>query len=261
LKKKPRITILNDTVATLLAGKSAGLARRYSNYVGFILGTGTNTAYVSPHAAIKKVPGLPANGAMTINVESGSFGGVPQTELDKVFDATTADAGSYTFEKMISGAYLGGVGRAVLQAAATEGLFSDAAKAALLACAVMPNKDLDDFCANPFETTGVLAAMPLTDDDRRVVMALCKPVFERAALLAAINIAAAVLQTGGGKDPLHPVCATVDGSTYYRNKAVNLRSLVEAHLRDILGRRGVFYDLVQIDDAPMIGAAVAGLTR
>ena len=103
--------------------------------------------------------------------------------------------------------------------------------------------------------------MPLADDDRRAVMALCKPVFERAALLAAINIAAAVLQTGEGADPLHPVCVTVDGSTYYRTKAVNLKSLVEAHLRDILGKRGVHYELIHIDDAPMIGAAVAGLTR
>ncbi|NLG01977.1 MAG: hexokinase, partial [Lentisphaerae bacterium] len=39
-----RVVILNDTVATLLAGKSAGVAKPYSAYVGFILGTGTNTA-------------------------------------------------------------------------------------------------------------------------------------------------------------------------------------------------------------------------
>jgi hexokinase len=39
---KRKAVILNDTVATLLAGKSAGVAKDYSAYVGFILGTGTN---------------------------------------------------------------------------------------------------------------------------------------------------------------------------------------------------------------------------
>ena len=73
LKIKPRITILNDTVATLLAGKSAGLARRYATYVGFILGTGTNTAYVAPHSGIKKVAGLPARSASTRKM-GNSFG-------------------------------------------------------------------------------------------------------------------------------------------------------------------------------------------
>ena len=256
-----RITVLSDTVATLLAGKSAGISRRYSNYVGLILGTGTNIAYVAPNATITKVKNLPPNGAMTINAETGGFTGVPQTEFDRAFDATTKDTGDYTFEKMISGAYLGGLGRFVLQAGAREGFFSAPAKAALLECASLANKDFDDFCANPFSTGGALGAMPFNDGDRRAVMALGKPVFERAAKLAACNICAAVIQTGGGTDPLHPVCVTIDGSTYYRTKAVNLKSLVEQHVRDILGPRGLYADLIQIDEAPVIGAAVAGLTR
>jgi len=256
-----RITLLNDTVATLLAGKSAGISRRYSNYVGLILGTGSNTAYVAPHATILKVPGLPAGGAMAINVESGGFAGIPQTEFDRVFDTTTTNPGAYTFEKMIAGAYLGGLGRAVLQAAASRGFFSPPAARALLDCAALPNMDLDEFCANPFTSFGALAKMPFNDDDRRAAMALCKPVFERAAILAAVNIAAAVLQTGDGADPLHPVAVTIDGSTYYRTKAVNLKSLVEQHLREMLNKRGVHVELLQVEDAPVIGAAVAGLTR
>ena len=256
-----RITLLNDTVATLLAGKSAGIARRYSNYVGLILGTGSNTAYVAPHSTILKVPGLAAGGAMAINVESGGFAGIPQTEFDRAFDTTTTNPGAYTFEKMIAGAYLGGVGRAVFQAAAREGFFSPPAARALLACESLPNKDFDEFCANPFTSFGALAHMPFTDGDRRAAMALGRPVFERAALLAAVNIAAAVLQTGDGEDPLHPVAVTIDGSTYYRTKAVNLKSLVEQHVRGILGRRKIHFELLQVEDAPVIGAAVAGLTR
>jgi len=256
-----RITVLNDTVATLLAGKSAGISRRYSNYVGLILGTGSNTAYVAPHSTILKIPGLAPGGAMAINVESGGFAGIPQTEFDRVFDATTTNPGAYTFEKMIAGAYLGGVGLAVFQAAAREGFFSPPAARALLDCAGLPNMDFDEFCANPFTDFGALARMPFDDNDRRAAMALGRPVFERAAVLAAVNIAAAVLQTGEGADPLHPVAVTIDGSTYYRTKAVNLKSLVEQHLRHILGRREIHFELLQVEDAPVIGAAVAGLTR
>jgi len=67
-----------------------------------------------------------------------------------------------------------------------------------------------------------------------------------------------VLKTGHGRSPLHPVCVTVDGSTYYKTTA--LRSRVEEHVRRILGERGVHAELVRVDDAPLIGAAVAGLT-
>ena len=64
------LRVLNDTTATLLAGKTAGLSRRYSSYVGFILGTGTNTAYLERNARIGKVAGLDPAGSTIVNVES-----------------------------------------------------------------------------------------------------------------------------------------------------------------------------------------------
>ena len=66
------LRVLNDTTATLLAGKTAGLSRRYSSYVGFILGTGTNTAYIERNARIGKVPGLDPAGSMIVNVEAAA---------------------------------------------------------------------------------------------------------------------------------------------------------------------------------------------
>ena len=116
------VRIVNDTVATLLAGKSAGVARHYSSYVGFILGTGTNMAYVERTERIGKAH-LPAGGRMAINVESGNFNGVEQSDFDREMDAALPDTGVGTFEKMISGAYLGRLGLVVLQTAAREGLF------------------------------------------------------------------------------------------------------------------------------------------
>ena len=258
--RRLRMVVLNDTVATLLAGRSAGMSRRYEAYVGFILGTGTNTAYVERHAAIAKVPGLPPGGRMAVNVESGNFARAPRSRFDERFDATTGDPGSYLFEKMISGGYMGGLGLTVLREAAAAGLFSPAAAAAIAALPALSNKDLDDFCHNPFLASGALAALPLTDDDRRSAITLCTPLYARAALFTAVNIAAAVIKTGAGRDPLHPVCITVDGSTFYRTLTASLKSRVEEHLRRILGGHGIFYQLLHVDEAPVIGAAVAGLS-
>lgn len=256
-----RVTVLNDTVATLLAGKSAGVARRYSSYVGLILGTGTNTAYVERNASIRKRHDLDPTGAMIINVESGGFSKAPQSRFDKLFDATTADCGAYTFEKMISGAYLGGLGGTILKEAAKAGLFTPATAQAVLAMPTPSSKDLDLFCYNPYLPPESFAALPLTEDDRRIAVQACTPIYTRAALFAAVNIAAAVIRTGAGQDPLHPVAVNIDGSTYYRTAAASFASRVQGHLRDLLEPRGLHCELIGVEDAPIIGAAVAGLTR
>lgn len=253
------VRIINDTVATLLAGRSVGMARHYSSYVGFILGTGTNMAYIERTERITKAA-LPAGGLMAINVESGNFDGFPQSDFDREMDAPLPDCGSSRFEKMISGAYLGKLGLVVFKTAAREGLFSAPAAKAILAMPDLENKDFDDFIANPFQVGTAFDAIPLNDDDRRMIRDLGTPVLVRAARLTAINIAAAVIRCGEGRDSLHPVCVTIDGSTYYKTKSVQFRSRIEADLRAILEPRGIHYDLISVEDAPTVGAAVAGLT-
>ena len=232
------LRVLNDTTATLLAGKTAGLARRYSSYVGF---------------------GLDPAGSMIVNVESGAFDGAPRSDFDRRAARRWKNPDEGLFEKMISGAYIGDVGLEALRAAAEDGLFSPAAAAVLLKLDALSTKDFDDFVANPFLATGALAAIPFTEDDRRTLMAVGEPLFLRAAALTAVNVSAAVLRTGEGRDPLHPVCVTIDGSTYYKTRTAMFKSRVEQGLRDILGARGVFFDTVFVEDAPMIGSAVAGL--
>lgn len=255
-----RIVVLNDTVATLLAGKSAGVSRRYASYIGFILGTGTNSAYVESHANIRKCPSLDPRGSMIVNIESGSFLKAPQSRFDRLFDAGTVDRGAYTFEKMIAGAYLGGLGGTILREGAKAGLFSPAAGRALDGLAAPSSPDLDRFIQNPHAPPAAFAALPFTDDDRRTALALCLPIYTRAAIFTAVAIAAAAIRSGAGADPLHPVGVTIDGSTYYRTGAASFASRVQEHLRALLEPRRVHCDLLHVDEAPLIGAAVAGLT-
>ncbi len=261
LKKKgfsPKITLLNDTVATLLAGKSVGAPRRYSSYIGFILGTGTNTSYVERNCHITKRSDLDPNGAQAINVESGNFGRCPRGDIDLSFDSLTANPGAYTFEKMISGAYLGGLCLHSLKVAANEGLFSSEGARVVTSIANLSTVEMDAFLRNPFaEGEHPLSRLP--EDDKEVGLRIFIAIVERAALLAAINISAAILKSGGGSSPLHPVCVNADGSTFYKTKDFKLR--VEECLRQILGPREISYEIIRVDDSPLLGAAVAGLTR
>jgi hexokinase len=249
-----KIVLLNDTVATLLAGKSIDSQHTYETFVGFILGTGTNTAYIEQNSKITKCPNLNPDENQAINEEAGDFAKAPRSRIDRMFDRNTAEPGQYTFEKMISGAYLGGLCLTVLKEAARTGLFTATAKDAISNLKEISTIEVDQFLRNPFRR-----AHDITDDDRAIIVHLVSHVVERAAFLTAINISAAILKSDCGKNILHPVGITVDGSTFYKVKGFS--SLVEYYLKTILDNREIYYELLHVENAPLLGAAVAALTN
>lgn len=257
------IAVVNDTVATLLAAKATEGDKTYSSYIGFILGTGTNTAYVEKNANITKMSGLDPAGSMIINAESGAFDKAPQSVFDKAADAKTGNPGIGLLEKMIAGAYLGGVGLEIYKAAAKEGLFSAKAAAALNGLGALETMDFDNFCAS-FKKPGrdnVLDTIFADASDAAMARRLGVPVFERAAVLTAIQLAAFVIKSGEGADPAAPVAINADGSTYYKTRAVPFAAMVKKELDDMLvTRRHVHYEITpQVDDAPMVGAGIAAM--
>ena len=135
-----KITLLNDTTAALLAGASNAIEGRvYSSYVGFILGTGMNAAYIDSEpvaklAGLKDSAGRSAPKSQIIVCESGKFNKLPRSEFDIEFDKTANTPGLYVMEKMCSGAYLGPVGLIALKKAAEDGLFTKPVADAIKAC-------------------------------------------------------------------------------------------------------------------------------
>ncbi|GKB19285.1 putative hexokinase, partial [Tanacetum coccineum] len=97
--------------------------------IAVILGTGTNAAYVEQANAIPKWHGSPPkSGDMVINTEWGNFKSLhlALTEYDSALDVDSLNPGEQTFEKMISGMYLGEILRRVLYRMANEAaLFGD----------------------------------------------------------------------------------------------------------------------------------------
>ncbi len=256
------IAIVNDTVATLLAAKATEGEKTYSSYVGFILGTGTNCAYVEKNRNITKLSGLDPEGSMIINAESGGFNKIETSAFDKAMDAKSGMPGSQIFEKLISGAYLGPIGLEIYKAATKAGLFSAKAGTALRGLRSLETADFSNFCAGGKDAgESVLRAVFADADDAKMARRLGLPVFERAAVLTAVHLAAFVIQSGEGNDPASPVAISVDGSLYYKTRAISFAEMVRRELDELLvRRRNIHYTITpQIDDAPMVGAAIAAM--
>ena len=256
-----RIAILNDTVATLLAGMSASGERTFDSYIGFILGTGSNCCYVESNREITKTSGLDLSGEQIVNVESGSFGKAPRGAIDSLLDESTLDPGMYTFEKMFSGGYFGPLCLKALQEAGRQGLLSGIAAEQLLTATELETKDVNSFLRspqgdNPLATICANAA----DHDGAAVWHVLDGLIERAARVVAVMLSSVVLEADKGADPCRPVCITAEGTTFYELKS--LRERVEAYMRSFLhDRHGRFVEFVHVDDATLIGAAIAGLTN
>ena len=252
-----KIVVLNDTVATLLAGLATGQAFNASSYIGLILGTGTNTAYVEQNANIGKVE--LGEGTQVINTESGAFAAFERGPFDLQLDAESESPNTHVFEKVISGVYMGPLALKLLQALATDSAhLSESGAAALLDMQELTTIHIDNLAADNGRDVGVLADDVFSDADRDVMREVFTAVVRRAALFTAVNLAAAVVKSGAGTDPNSPVCINIDGSTYY--KTYQLEASVQAHLEALLDARGLYCRCIQVDDAPVVGAAIAGLT-
>jgi len=258
-KEPKHVVILNDTVTTLLAGRAASFDRTFESYVGFILGTGTNCAYIESNKNITKKPELDPAKNQIINIESGGFGKGPVGSIDEEFDKSTKNPGEHTFEKMISGAYLGPLSLLTIRKAAQDNLFSAATCEKLSGIKELTTKDISDFLQQPDDGDNPLSA-GIAPDDVDLLLELAERIVDRAAKLTAINLSSAVLKSGKGRDPNRPVCIVAEGTTFY--KLHNLKSRVEFYLTQYLKeQKGKFYEIISVENATLIGAAIAGLTN
>ena len=197
LSKPPQsVKVLNDTVATLLAGCARVGSDQASGYLGFILGTGTNVAC--------------SEAGMLRNAESGEFNRLRRSTADLALDGLTADPGCAVFEKMVAGAYLGNLGLCLFREAARAGLFAEGTEGRLAAIPALETRDLDLFVVGelPAALTNLFAA-----DDLATARELARAVFQRAAHLTAAHLAAFLRRTAS-PDASKPVVITADGSTF-----------------------------------------------
>ncbi|HKK43131.1 MAG TPA: hypothetical protein VJ963_12025 [Bacteroidales bacterium] len=253
-----QIVLLNDTVATLLAGKSASVNKEYDSFIGYILGTGTNGCYIESNRNIVKKGELDQTKSQIINIESGNFSKIYQTDIDSAFDNSTTDPGVHKFEKMIAGGYLGGLCLLALKTAATEDVFSSLASTGILSLNSLSSEEVNNFLSNPSSGSSPLHGCITEKADRENCADIIDNIVDRAAKLVAVSIAAIILKTGKGKSSDRPILITVEGTTFY--KMHNLRKYFEKHLDTYLDSdKKRYYEFTEVKQSSLVGAALAAL--
>ena len=239
------IVLLNDTVATLLAGAIQTNSKdiNFDAHIGLILGTGTNSAYWSAHQPQLSI----------INIESGAFDGYKNTSLDNILDALCSDQGHYLFEKKIAGRYLGNLCLQLLKKAAQANFFSVACTHAIMKHSALETAALNSLLnrqSNMFDAN---------DQDHEIIIFLIETIIKRAALLSAIQLCAAAIKSDGGKKQGNAVAITIDGSTYYQLQ--NYQQRITEQLSLLMKQHAIRYQLLAVNDAPLVGAALAALAN
>ena len=200
-----KVVILNDTVAALFGGMSSLKRYEYSGFAGMICGTGVNTCTAVPVSSIGKLD-IQTEGNMLINLESGLFNGIPQGDIDVLVDRESNNPGEKIMEKMSSGAYLGIICRAELNAAVEEGILPGNIPEALDGIQKIDGSVVDEW-ANGNDSHGIFSRK-----DMEFVSEICRAILQRSAACMCTNIIALMLLTDSGKTPEKPMCICAEGS-------------------------------------------------
>ncbi|XP_021920962.1 hexokinase-1-like [Zootermopsis nevadensis] len=190
------LAVLNDTTGTLIQG--AVLDRR--TVIGLILGTGSNACYMERADRVQHWEGQRhGEKQVIIDIEWGAFGdnGVLdfiKTDYDRKVDDNSLITNSFTFEKYISGKYLGEIVRVILVKLVEDCvLFGGTASDMLLTSgafttsfvSLVEQDTVDDSCDSTSEIFDKLG-LSYDPDDITIVKYVCETVSNRAALLVSI---------------------------------------------------------------------------
>ena len=248
-KLPQKIILLNDTASALLAGISN---KNYSSYIGFILGTGLNAAYLQP---AKSEYNLSKN--QIIVCESAKFGGFKNSEFDIIMDKKSVTPGTSPYEKLCSGAYLGPLALETLQFAAKENLFSEG-----FAKSLSEKKSLSLIEVNSFlsgSDSALFDADGATSEDKAILFEIFDALVNRMAQLASVILAACIIQCEGGKSSESPICVACNGTSFFKTYKVIERT--KDYLAKVLEGKNLYYELLPEEVDITIGTAKAAFTK
>ncbi len=96
--------------------------------------------------------------------------------------------------------------------------------------------------------------------ERGLLYYLSDMIVERAAKLTALTLSATLLKTGAGEDPCRPVCIVAEGSVFWGLHSMKRK--VEYYLKSFLEEQeDRYFEIIRVENASLVGAAIAGLTN
>ena len=257
--KVPSITVLNDTTACLLGGRLLCKEREYGDYIGFVLGTGTNICYYEDNGGITKLPsGTLGKGRSIINVESACFDRLPAGELDESFFMTTKEPSQHRLEKLVSGQYLGALFLHYAKNAASGGAFGEQVKKAVQGMDQLSTAELNAFLEMEDPENRLNKACAGQETDRKKLIDIADFLLERAAVLSVASVAACLERGKAFRKPGAPVLVTAEGTTF--NRCRRLRDKI-IHLADtwIGEEAGVRVHFESPENSVIYGTALAAV--
>ena len=177
-----------------------------------------------------------------------------EDEADKLLDQETNNPGRQLFEKKVGGAYFGDLCYQSIKLA--QGKILELNQGELLENShLITARAISRFLANP-QSEGPFAF--LKDEDKKSLYFLLDEMITRSARAVALQLAAVMLQSNKGLNPLSPICINLDGSTLHKTHA--LLEKLDFFLRlECRQKKGLFYEFTKVEKAPLIGAAMAAL--
>lgn len=265
-------SIINDTTGTLIASNYV----RNDTRIACIFGTGCNAAYMEDIKSIPKIKDLdlPPNEQMVINCEYGAFDSdehkfmkSARTKYDEIIDRDSTKPDKQTFEKMISGLYLGELFRLVICELVYNGvLFLGQETYKIEKKGVFDTAFLSLIETDP--TDELLTVVGLfkyffsleTDiEERRFFKKLAQLIGTRSARLSACGIAS-ITRKKGLLETMPSFTVGVDGSLF--SKYPHFPDRLKEALVDILGPKAKNINLQQAEDGSGAGSAViAAMTK
>uniref|UniRef100_A0A674F3Z3 Hexokinase-2 n=1 Tax=Salmo trutta TaxID=8032 RepID=A0A674F3Z3_SALTR len=253
------VAVVNDTVGTMMTcGYEDPLCE-----VGLIVGTGTNVCYMEEMQNMELVDG--SEGKMCVNMEWGAFGDHGElddfsTDFDKAVDEHSANPGKQTYEKMISGMYLGEIVRNVLLEFTTKGLlFRGKLSERLKTRGIFETKFLSQIESDRLalrQVRSILQHLGLTSstcDDSILVKEVCSVVACRAAQLCGAGLAAVVDKIRQNRNlPELKITVGVDGTLYKLHP--HFSNFMHETVRDLAPQCKVTF--IQSEDGSGKGAAL-----
>ena len=227
-----KVSVINDTVASLLAGLTVSEA---DGHIGLIVGTGNNLAAVMDGAMLPKLDKeLGWEGPLPVNLESGNFYPPHLTEYDEQLDARSENPGKQRLEKAVSGVYL--------------------AHLLKMAC---PESALDPGSGSKGLVDLAYQAQNLESLDSK----LARQILERSAKLTAASLAGLILALQDSHR-CRSVCIVAEGALFWGDP--NYKGRMEGTLQELLGALNlshVEFNCVSVEHANLLGSVVAALSN
>lgn len=253
------VAILNDTTGCLMSTAW----REPKCRIGLILGTGTNACYLEDVQEVTTVEldGESRSQHMVVNTEWGAFGDngeldYVKTKWDEEVDAMSLNPGQQTFEKMISGMYMGELVRLVVEDMVEEGLMFPGQDTTILRTAgSFPTSFLSQIEADGVgefhrcqEVLAKLGIFGASEADTSALRYICECVSRRAGFMCAAGITALLK-----KMDYREVVVAVDGSLFRHHP--HFHNVLKSRVAQLMGSSYKF-DLTLSEDGSGRGAAL-----